>query len=107
LACRTEREAVDLVQEQRALVSLLEQSRVVRERAGERSTHVAEEQTLHQLVRCRRHVVGDEGMIAARSAVVQRPREQLLAAAGLALHQRHLVAPRQQRHQLANPPHRR
>ena len=74
----------DFVEEQRALVRLLEPSLPVADGAGERAAHVAEELRLEQRFGNRAAVERDEPMRAARAVVVDRARDDLLAGAGLA-----------------------
>ena len=78
------RHVADLVQEQRAVVGLLELADVPGGRAGEAAFFVAEEFAFDQLGGHRRAVQGDERPAFARAALVQRARDQLLAGAGFA-----------------------
>ena len=74
----------DLVEEQRASIGLLEVAPALADRPGEAALDVTEELALEELGRNRRHVDGDERLIAARTQRVRRPGEQLLARARLA-----------------------
>ena len=78
------RHLADFVQEQRAAVGLLEAPGPLRGGAGKGPALVAEELALHQILRDRGRVDGDEGLLRPRAVRVQRPRHQLLAGAGLA-----------------------
>ena len=71
----------DLVEEERALVRLLEPSLPRADRAGERAADVAEELRLEQRFRNRAAVERDEAVGAARAAVMNRARGELLAGA--------------------------
>ena len=74
----------DFVEEQRALVRLLEASLARADRAGEGAAHVAEELGLEQRLGNRAAVDRDEAVRAARAGVVDRARGELLAGAGFA-----------------------
>ena len=74
----------DFVEEERALVRLLEPSLAVADRAGERAAHVAEELGFEQRFGNGAAVERDEAMHAARAVVVNRARDDFLAGAGLA-----------------------
>ena len=78
------RHVADLVEEQRAAVSLLETPAALRVGAGERAFLVAEELRLQQLRGDRRGVERDERPRGARAVVVQRAGHELLAGARLA-----------------------
>src|SRR5690606_23122651 len=84
--------AVDLVEEDGAAARLLDQPGPAALGAGERAALVAEQLADHELLRQRRAVDRNEGLAAPRRAVVQRPGDQLLAGAGLALDQHRRVA---------------
>src|SRR5690606_15857444 len=84
LGLEVERQLADLVEEDRAAVGLLEAAGAVDHRPGEGALAVAEEHPLGELAWDRGAVLDDEGAGLARRAVVQRPRDQLLAGAGLA-----------------------
>src|SRR5712671_2372951 len=73
------RHVADFVEEQRAAVGLLELAEVARGRPGERALLVAEQLRLDELGRDRRAVDGDERPLAARAALVDRARDELLA----------------------------
>ena len=68
----------DLVEEQRALVRLLEAALARADRAGERAAHVAEQLGLEQRLRNRAAVERDEAVRAARAVVVDRARDHSL-----------------------------
>ena len=72
------------VEEERALVRLLEPSLPVADGAGERAAHVAEELRFEQRLGNRAAVERDEAMHAARAVLVNRARDHFLAAAGFA-----------------------
>ena len=74
----------DLVEEDRAAVGQRELALLGRGRAREGAAHVAEELGLEQRLGNRRAVDLDERHVALRAAVVDGPRDQLLAGAGLA-----------------------
>ncbi len=74
---------------------------------GERPPLVAEERALHQSLRERGAVELDEGPVAAVALVVDRPREQLLARAALALQQHRGAGGRRHRHRLQDAAQRR
>src|SRR5690606_33495580 len=84
LGLRGRRHVADLVEDQRAAVGLLELARAILGGAGERALHVAEELALDQLRGTRRAVHLDQRLLAARRALVQRRRDELLARAVLA-----------------------
>src|SRR6185437_11322097 len=77
-------ELADLVQEERPPARLLEQSGLVRLRARERATHVAEQLRFEQRLGNRAAVDRHEPVRGARALAVQQPREQLLARAAFA-----------------------
>ena len=74
----------DFVEEQRALVRLLEPALPVADGAGERAAHVAEQLRLEQRLRNRAAVERDEPVRAPRAVVVNRARDDFLAGAGFA-----------------------
>ena len=75
----------DLVEEDRAPVGRLEQARLGAAGVGERPALEAEHLGLQQRVGDRRAVDVHEGAVRARAGAMDHPREQPLAAAGLAL----------------------
>jgi len=79
-----ERHVADLVEEERAVIGLLEAPGVARIGAGEGPLLMTEELALDQLARDCRHVDGDERSGAALAVIVKRPRDELLAGARLA-----------------------
>ncbi len=97
LRLRLERELADLVEEDAAAVGELEPPAPLLGRAGEGALLVAEELALDQLARQRRAVHRHERPLAARAAVVDRARDELLAGAGLAEDQHRAVGGRDQR----------
>src|ERR1043166_8364962 len=66
------------------MVGQLEAPDLLRDRAGERAALVAEELALQKAERDRRAIDFDEGLVAARAEIVDRPRDHLFAGAGLA-----------------------
>ena len=74
----------DLVEEDRTAARHLEQTLLVAGRPGEGPLHVPEQLTLEQLVGQRSTVDRNERAFAVARVVVDRPRNQLLARAGLA-----------------------
>ena len=78
------REVADLVEKERAAVGQLEAPLAHRHRTREGAAYVTEELGLDQRGRERRAVHADERAAAAGAAIVDRPREELLARAGLA-----------------------
>ena len=83
LRLRGEAHVADLVQEERASVRLLELSRAIRDRAGERALHVTEQLALDQLRRNRRAVHLDERSLRPRAQRMDRTSDELLARAVL------------------------
>ena len=81
------RQLADFVEEQRAAVGFLEQPGAFGERAGEGAARVAEELGLEELVGQRGAVDRAEPAMTPRPMLMQRPRDQLLAAAALAFDQ--------------------
>src|SRR5262249_5208985 len=101
-----ERQLADLVEEQRASVRALERADVLLLGAGERAALVAEQLARDERWRERAAVDRDERLGGARSEIVERAGDQLLAGAGLADDEHADVALRgalDLRHQ---PPHR-
>ena len=84
----------DLVEEQRALVRLLEPSLTIAHRAGERAAHVAEQLRFEQRFRHRAAIDRHEPLIAPRAVVVNRARHQLLARARFARDENRARRPR-------------
>ena len=76
-----DRHVADLVEEQRAAVSLLEASAAQRIRARERALLVAEQLRLEQLGGEGRGVERDERLHRSRTVAVQRARNEFLAGA--------------------------
>ena len=87
LGLRARRQLADFVEEQRAAVRLFEHAGALGDGAGERAARVAEQLGLDQVVGQRRAVQRAERAVAARAAAMNRPRDQLLAAAALAVDQ--------------------
>ena len=79
-----ERQVRDLVQEERAGIGDFEQPRLGCVRIRERAPLVAEQFGLDELLRQGRAVDGNERRAVARSATVDRPREELLPGPRLA-----------------------
>ena len=84
LGLRLQAHVADLVEEDRALVGLLELADLPIGGAGERALLVAEQLRLDQLVGDRRAVDLHERAVAAQALAVDRARHQLLADAALA-----------------------
>ena len=74
----------DFVEEQRALVRLLEPSLPRADGAGKRAAHVAEQLGLEQRLGNRAAVERDEPLRAPRAVVMNRARDDFLAGAGFA-----------------------
>ena len=87
LACVFGAHVADFVEEDRAAVGLLELADLLLGGAGERPFLVAEQLRLDQLLGNRRAVHLHEPLAAAQAVAVDRPRDQLLADAALALDQ--------------------
>src|SRR5262249_53888446 len=85
LQLHVERDALDLVEEQRTTARQLDLADAIVYRTGERATLVPEELALEQRVGERRAVDGDEAAALALALEVDRPSRQLLAGAGLAV----------------------
>ncbi len=111
LGLRLGAHVADFVEEDRAAVGLLELADLLLGRAGERSLLVAEQLRLDQLLGNRRAVHLDEALAAAQAVAMDRPRDQLLADAALALDQHGRVGRRgaadRRHHLLAAPGSRR
>ena len=104
-ACDRERQLAELVEEQRAAARLDERALAIALGAGERALHVAEQVRVDQLLGDRAAIDDDERPRRARRRVVDRPRRELLAGAGLALDQHRRVGRRrhlEHREQLAH-----
>jgi hypothetical protein len=78
---QVERHVADFVEEERAVLCLLEAALAHRLRARERAALVAEEFGLQQILRNRRCVERDERAVRARAMSVQRARDKLLSGA--------------------------
>ena len=74
----------ELVEEQRAVVGLADQARLVPIRAGEAAAHVAKQLGLEQRLGNAAAVDGDEGAADARALRVNQLRDHFLAHTGLA-----------------------
>src|SRR6185295_12037534 len=74
----------DLVQEERSVVRLREESPLLLHRAGERAALVAEELRFEERLGESAAVDRDELPVLAYGGVVDRPRDQLLARSALA-----------------------
>jgi hypothetical protein len=80
---QVEGHVADFIEEQRAVLGLLEAAAPHRLGAGEGAALVAEQFGLQQVFRDRRRVQRDEGLLRARAVLVQRARDQLLAGAAI------------------------
>jgi hypothetical protein len=81
-AClQVERHVADLVEEQGAVLGLLEAAAPHRLGAGEGAALVAEQLGFQQVLRDRRRVQGDERLLSARAVFMEGARDQLLAGA--------------------------
>ena len=107
LGLQRQRHRRDFVDEERALVRQLEPADARLHGAGERALDVAEELGLGETLGNRRGVERDEMLIVARAVVVNRPRDQLLAGAGLALDQHRAVHRRDELERREDAAHRR
>jgi hypothetical protein len=87
LRLQVERQLADLVEEERALAGILEVPGLRLGGSGECAARIAEERGFHQRGRYRRAVEREERMARARTQVMQRERDALLAAPRLALDQ--------------------
>src|SRR5262249_52456515 len=87
LRLELQRRLADLVEKDRAAIGQLEPADALRHGAGERAFLVAKELALEQPGRDRRAIALHIGLRAAGAQVVHRPRNQLLADAGLAVDQ--------------------
>ena len=87
LGLNARRDLGDLVEEQRAGVRQLEAARAPIDRAGERAALVAEDFVLEQRFRNRRAVDRDERMLASPAELMDRLGDELLAGAGLSIHE--------------------
>ena len=85
LDLRRDRHVADLVEKQRPRVRELEASDAPLGRAGEGALFVAEQLTLEKGLGQRADVHGDERLVAPRTQPMDRPRDELLAGAALAL----------------------
>ena len=83
LALQRKTHVADLVEQQRAAVRALEAPDLASGRAGERSSFVTEELAFEQVLGDRGAVERDEGSCAARTLLVDRARDQLLAGSRL------------------------
>src|SRR6478736_2487859 len=87
LGLQTERDIADLVEKQRAVIRHLEAPDLLRDGAGECPLLVSEQLALEQIERDGRAIDLDERPAAPRAEVVNRPRNQLFAGAGLAFNE--------------------
>ena len=78
LRLQRQRQVADLVEEQRALMRLLEQALRVVLGARERAAHVTEQLALEQALGNRRDVDGNEAPLASRAATVEGARTSSL-----------------------------
>src|SRR5215470_3008847 len=93
LALELEGDLAHLIEEERALVGQLEPPDPVPDRSREGTLHVTEELALEQLARNRSAVDRDQGTIATRTQLMNRPRRQLLASPRLSGDQDRRVGP--------------
>src|SRR5260370_1178298 len=105
LGLEVHRHLDDLVEQERAAVGLFQEAGLVGGGAGEGALRVAEELRLDEIPGQRRAVDLDPRPLAARAALVQRVRDQLLAAAALADDQHVGVGLGDRRHRLHHAPH--
>ncbi len=96
----------DFVEKDRAAVGDLELAPPIRHGAGERTADVAEQLALDQIFRDRRAVDLDPRVAPAPAQRMNRPCDQLLAGAVLAVNQHAAVGRRRHRDLLAQLPHR-
>ena len=78
------RHVADLIQEERAVVALLELADALHGRAGEGAALVAEQFAFEQLLGNGGAVDGQERLLAAVAVMVNGPRDQFLAGAAFA-----------------------
>ena len=97
----------DLVEEERALVGLLDAALPRTDRAGEGAAHVTEQLGFEQRLGDRAAVDRDEPLLAPRAALVDRAGHHLFAGAGLARDQHRRAGRRHRVDQLVERPHRR
>src|SRR5712692_6682202 len=105
LGLEVHRHLDDLVEQERAAVGLFQEAGLVGGGAGEGALRVAEELRLDEIPGQRRAVDLDPRPLAARAALVQRVRDQLLAGAALADDQHVGVGLGDRRHRLHHAPH--
>ncbi len=84
LGLRGQRHVADLIEKDRAAVTLLELADALRGRAGERAPFVAEQFALQQVLRNGRAIDGEEWFPAAAAVVINRAGDQFLAGAAFA-----------------------
>ena len=92
------RQAVDLIQKQRAAFGLADQPRLIGRSASERAAFVAEDLAFHQVLWKRAAIDRNEWPVRARTQIMNGAREDFLAGAGLAGDQHRRVAPRESRY---------
>ena len=107
LDLQRQRQVADLVEEQRALLGLLDLADAARDRAGEGAPLMPEQLALQQVLRDRAAVDRDERPSRARPQLVQRLRQHLLAGAALADQQHRDIGRRQPLDGAADLQHRR
>ena len=107
LALHRQRQLADLVEKERAAAGGLEEALAVLAGAGEGALAVAEELRLEQRLGNRAAVDRDEGLGGTVADLMDRAGHQLLAGAGLAVHQHRRHAARHLGHQLAHLAHHR
>src|SRR5947209_1107284 len=95
LRLRGERHFADLVEEQRAALTRLDEAGAVAIRAGERAAHVAEKLAFDQRLGERRAVDRRERLVAPRRLAVNGVRDELLPRSRLAADADRDVAPRE------------
>jgi hypothetical protein len=107
LGLRLQAHVGDLVEEDRALVGLLEAPGLVGNRAGERPSDVPNNSDSMSSSGTAAQFTFDEGVVLAPAGEMNGARDQFLAGAALAENQHAAVGRRRQRHMLAQFGHRR
>ncbi len=102
---RRTRKLAKLVEKQRSMVRSLEETDRTSRRIGKRTAFVAEEKTLHETMRERTAVDGDEWQTRTPREIVKSPRDELLAPARFAEKQHRHVMPRDGWQGLEHPTH--
>src|SRR4030095_3602483 len=97
----------DFVDEERTAVRELEPADAARDRTGERTLRMPEELGFSKRLGNRRGIEPDKTLVRSRAVVVNRPRDQFLSRAGLALDQDSAVHRRHELEALEHGLHRR